>query len=59
MLLVILILIFQQGIGENGTGFGTLFTMADENIKELNSYKSLDNKDVEFFTVEAEQESSK
>ncbi|KAA8548560.1 hypothetical protein F0562_000173 [Nyssa sinensis] len=45
---------FSVRIGENGTNIGTLSTMADENYKELNNFKSHDIEDVEFSIVETE-----
>lgn len=39
---------------KHGADFSTLYTMADENYKELCEFKSHDNKDVEFSIVETE-----
>ena len=39
---------------KHGADFSTLYTMANENYKELYEFKSHDNKDVEFSIVETE-----
>lgn len=57
--LIIVILTFQGGVGENGADFGTFYAMADEDAKEHKHCKSYDNKDVEFSVDEAEQERNK
>lgn len=50
------VLFFQWGVGENGTDFGTLYAMADEDYQILNQCKPHGSKDVGFSIVETEQE---
>ena len=54
--LMMIYTVFEWGVGRNGADFGTHFTMADEDYKELNHCPSYDSKDVEFSCVETEQE---